>query len=126
MKLKKCKYCGLLFSEKNFGVALTTKKKIYRRNKCRDCYRTTKKALQKKYRDWIVSYKKEHQCAVCGNNDFRTFEFHHKRSDDKTFDVASYITDGRGFNQIKKEIAKCTLLCANCHRILHYNKRHGV
>ena len=44
-KLKKCEYCNKYYPESDFGVALSTPKKIYKRLKCRFGYGKTKKLL---------------------------------------------------------------------------------
>ncbi|MFC1612350.1 hypothetical protein ACFL29_00690 [Patescibacteria group bacterium] len=120
--MKKCDYCNKNYPEDDFGVALTTKNKIFRRRKCRFCYRETKKKLRKKYRKLISDYKKEQKCRDCGINDHRVLEFHHLDATNKDFDIGNLLNSGRGFDNIKKEIKKCIVICANCHRILHYKE----
>lgn len=115
---KKCDYCGISFPEDNFGVALTTSTKIYRRRKCRDCYRMTKQALIQQYFQWINEYKKDRGCNRCGIADPRVLDFHHKKGEDKLFTVGGF-RRSVGFDRIKAEVEKCEIVCANCHRILH-------
>jgi len=123
-KDKLCRYCGRLCPEDAFGVALTTKIKVYRRHKCRDCYRSTKKALIARHYDWLSSYKRERGCARCGVADPRVLDFHHKDKKDKLFGIGGYRRE-IGFQRLKDEIEKCEVVCANCHRILHDEVRNG-
>lgn len=47
-------------------------------------------------------------------------EFHHIiNPKDKEFSPANAYSWGWGIERIKKEISKCIVLCANCHRKLH-------
>ncbi len=121
--MKQCKYCHKYYPESEFGVALTTEKKIYRRNKCKNCYQETKRQLQQKYKKWIADYKKEQRCSMCGFADHRALEFHHLGN--KEFSIAKYAYYHYGFKRLKKEIEKCVVLCANCHRILHDKERNN-
>jgi hypothetical protein len=124
-KIKKCKYCNEYYPEEYFGVALTTKDKVYRRQKCRNCYRETKKDLQYKYRTWIDEYKTEKKCCECGINDYRVLEFHHKNGSEKEFSIGEISTKGYGLKKIERELQKCLVICANCHRILHYKIKNN-
>ena len=121
---KLCRYCHKYYPESDFGVALTTKNKVYRRHKCRYCYRATKKELKDKYSQWIADYKKENKCSKCGIVDCRVLEFHHLENKNKEFDIGFAINGHYGINRIKKEIEKCIILCSNCHRILHHEERN--
>jgi len=120
---KNCEYCNNYYPESKFGISLTTSKKIYRRNKCNKCYRKTKNELRKKYRKWITDYKKNKKCDICGIKDFRVLEFHHKNNLEKKFSIGNSLTNSCGIEKIKKEISKCKILCANCHRILHFKNK---
>ena len=126
--LKICRYCDKQYPEHDFGVAATFPNKIYRRQKCRYCYRQTKRDLIKRYRKWIEEYKQERQCKKCGVSDFRVLDFHHGGLEAKGFNVSDF-RHRVGFEKLKEEIEKCSLLCANCHRVVHYEagkKKSGM
>lgn len=58
------------------------------------------------------------KCCCCGyDNYWGALEFHHLDSEEKEFGVAS-ITH-HNFEKILKEVEKCIMVCANCHRELH-------
>lgn len=58
----------------------------------------------------------------CGESDPCALDFHHKNSEDKLFTLSSAAYKGRSFKEIEEEIAKCDILCANCHRKLHFSR----
>ena len=61
------------------------------------------------------------KCEKCGYDKHpAAMEFHHKTDIDKEFTIASVAN--RKWEIVKKEIAKCQLLCSNCHRILHSDR----
>ena len=119
---KRCNYCQKLFPEDAFGVALTTEKKIFRRRKCRDCYRLTKQVLISRYFKWINEYKIQRGCKRCKITDSRVLDFHHKNDKTKLFTIGGF-RRAVGFDRIQKEVKKCEVVCANCHRIIHDEKR---
>lgn len=121
--MKLCKYCNKYYPESYFGVALTTPKKVYRRNKCKNCYKETKKKLEKKYRQWLIDYKKKNKCSKCEITDYRVLEFHHLDSKNKEFNIENVFNKRCGLDRIKKEIKKCIIVCGNCHKIIHYKER---
>lgn len=80
--------------------------------------------LQKKYtktkrlkiKNLINNYKKNKPCIDCKILfDSIQMDFDHIR--DKKFNISKYSQGGWGINSIKQEIAKCELVCANCHRL---------
>lgn len=115
---KLCRYCGKHYPEDSFGVALTTTGKTYRRRKCRDCYRATKKLLIDKHYAWLNEQKQVAGCHRCGIKDPRVLDFHHKKGEDKLFGIGGARREV-GSAKLKAEIEKCVVVCANCHRILH-------
>ncbi len=125
--MKQCRYCHKQYPESDFGVAKTTPDKIYRRRKCRYCYRKTKSALRDRKRGWIDEYKGNLGCEKCGIKDFRVLDFHHRSEKDKEFSIADFYYYQFSLDKIKEEIAKCEVVCANCYRILHYeNKKNAL
>ena len=65
-------------------------------------------------------------CSKCGYDKcFAAIDFHHRTRGDKTKDVGTMIANNYNVDNITKvleEIEKCDVLCANCHRELHYLK----
>lgn len=122
--MKLCRYCKREYPESYFGVALTTKDKVYRRHKCKFCYLDTKKIRKNRNREWLASFKKGKVCSKCGISDFRVLDFHHIDPSKKEFSISfNYLN--LGIDKIMQEIKKCDILCANCHRITHYEEMVG-
>lgn len=68
-------------------------------------------------------YKKTLKCANCDEKHPACLEFHHANGD-KLFDVSSAASSRAwSINKLKTEIAKCVVLCSNCHKKHHYNER---
>jgi hypothetical protein len=58
------------------------------------------------------------ECHDCNTKDARVLEFDHRPGSEKKFNVAKAISGStRSWKTIKKEIDKCDIVCANCHRI---------
>jgi len=62
-------------------------------------------------------------CQFCGyNKNISSLEFHHKNPNIKEIEISNIIRkDMKNFkiDNIKEELDKCILLCANCHQELH-------
>lgn len=57
------------------------------------------------------------KCQRCGYNKcIAALDFHHA-IEEKEFNISKYMET---WSIIEKEIEKCVLLCANCHREEHY------
>ena len=68
----------------------------------------------------LNEYKASRGCVLCGNKDYRCLEFHHRDPGAKEFNVSSGLADGHGMDRMFREMDKCDVICANCHRILHH------
>jgi transcription elongation factor Elf1 len=90
--------------------------RYYYRNKENELQRINKRKLRIK--KWLQKYKADRGCSKCGEQDPRCLDFHHKR-DNKNKGIAELTHSGYSKEKIKKEIRKCTLVCANCHRKIH-------
>jgi hypothetical protein len=119
--MKLCKYCNKSYPESDFGIAKTTQQKVYRRNKCRYCYRKTKNTLKESRRGWLIEHKESVGCKQCGLKDHRVLDFHHHG--DKSFSISEYYYHQYSLENLKLEVDKCEILCANCHRIHHFEQR---
>ncbi len=72
---------------------------------------------------WIQNYKKTQKCGRCGEDHPSTLDFHHRNNKEKEFPISK--CRDYGLKRIKAEIAKCDVLCANCHRKLHWDNKTG-
>lgn len=76
-------------------------------------------------RSYIRLYKESHCCEVCGEARTVCLDFHHRDPDSKKFSLSDAET--YSIARIDKEIKKCILVCANCHRVIHADDvRAGV
>jgi 5-methylcytosine-specific restriction endonuclease McrA len=64
-------------------------------------------------------YKLERGCAHCGYKEHAVaLDFHHINPEEKTIEVSRvWKTGWKQQEKLKKEIEKCIILCANCHRV---------
>jgi hypothetical protein len=72
-----------------------------------------RKALVAERMAYLVAYLREHPCVDCGEADPVVLEFDHLR--DKEFGIGKGFRD-RGWKSVLDEMAKCEVVCANCHR----------
>tara|TARA_Y100000310_G_scaffold13838_1_gene14134 strand:- start:15921 stop:16607 length:687 start_codon:yes stop_codon:yes gene_type:complete len=79
-----------------------------------------KRARQKEMREWVDSLKKEMDCNKCGEERWYCLEYHHIDPKTKRFSIADAVSGYYGKEAILKEMEKCVVLCANCHKELHY------
>lgn len=76
-------------------------------------YKARAKRKRDELREFIRQYKESHPCTDCGiQYPFYVMQFDHLR--DKTMHVGVMVNLGN-LNKIKDEIAKCEVVCANCH-----------
>jgi len=77
---------------------------------------------RKKIREMAIKYKGE-KCIFCGYDKcIRALEFHHIENNGKDFGISEKGYT-RSWDRVKKELDKCILVCANCHRELHAGLR---
>jgi hypothetical protein len=57
-------------------------------------------------------------CGYCKN--YSALAFHHKDPKNKKFNIDSRQCSNRSCKTLLEEVAKCSLLCMNCHMELHH------
>jgi len=63
------------------------------------------------------------RCEGCGLRAYsRVFEFHHRDARSKDFGLSESGIPHR-WEKVVAELAKCVMLCANCHREVHAGMR---
>lgn len=80
-------------------------------------------AKRSEVRQWIAEYKKLLSCNRCGFKHPAALQFHHTGVGPKLFEIGSANTLQKSVKQVQDEIAKCEVICANCHAIHHYDER---
>ena len=68
---------------------------------------------------FIVDYLSTHPCSRCGYNNMLALEFHHRNPKTKIRSISAMFHNGDALKTLAKEIKKCDVLCANCHKIEH-------
>lgn len=62
------------------------------------------------------------KCQICGySKSSNALEFHHITPKEKKFSLSSIRGNPTNWENIKQELAKCILLCSNCHKEVHEN-----
>lgn len=121
-----CPKCGLTKPSTHFYDGRARGR---RGRQCRECAREQMRARYADLRAWLDAYKLEHGCVECGYKEHpAALEFDHLPGKDKTLNISVMIVVG-GFSKgrILEEIAKCELVCANCHRVRTVARRqHGA
>ncbi|WMI33749.1 HNH endonuclease [Streptomyces phage Patelgo] len=81
----------------------------------------SQEAILKRNFGYIKEYLSTHPCTDCGTDDIRVLEFDHLG--DKLYNIAQmrYYR----LEKIQAEVAKCEVVCANCHRIRTYTRANS-
>jgi hypothetical protein len=141
MATKICNHCGLEKDEEEFNWRY--KVLGIRNPACRDCQHAFNKdyyegdakerhlqqvkerteAAREAARDYVYQYLLLHPCEHCGEADIRALEFHHRDGSTKEMTITRMVSGGWSIKRIQSEIAKCSVLCASCHRKLTADER---
>jgi hypothetical protein len=73
---------------------------------------------------WYLELRQGKVCSSCGEDHPACIDFHHRDENKKELDVSKAVRYGWSKERILKEVVKCDVLCANCHRKLHWMVRH--
>jgi hypothetical protein len=119
--MKKCFQCKI---EKDYSLFYKNKAmKDGYSGLCKECQLSNERKNNQKARDWIVSLKKE--CSICKESRYWCLDFHHIDPSKKTINISEYSISGTASFETKKkkiseELENCIVVCANCHRDIHY------
>lgn len=130
MQRKICTICKKMKNKSEYNKNKTRKDGL--QNLCRACsnnqskfyYKENKEIHKKMVRarnvkiisenqQKIVKFLKKNPCK-CGEKDICCLDFDHISN--KSKNISTMLKDAYSWESIKKEIAKCQVLCANCHR----------
>lgn len=135
MKIKKCTICKKELPLTEFATRKDRKNLLYQSN-CKACQKEYRKKHYEKnkekyiqkavkykqdFRKWFSEYKSTLSCESCGDSRYWVLDFHHKNPNEKDSEVSQLVTKCSK-KLLQEEINKCKVLCANCHRDLHYKE----
>lgn len=118
-----------------FRFSFKNKEKNIYASMCKDCHSKYNKGWynrnkesriknianrKKEIQEFIRNYKGEFSCEICGESHPACLVFHHIDDNKKEYDVSTMGKLGLSKEKIAREISKCKILCANCHRKLHF------
>jgi len=82
--------------------------------------REHQKLWKRATKDWFWRLKASLSCVRCGFDHPAALHFHHPT--DKTVEVSRMVNRNVSRAKIEAEIAKCEVICANCHAIEHWDQ----
>jgi hypothetical protein len=86
-----------------------------------------RKAAELAARRAFVATMKDKPCMDCGvQYPSCVMEWDHRPGEIKLFTISQGVNRGRPLAELLAEIAKCDLVCANCHRIRTHITRKGT
>ena len=93
-------------------------------SECAEKKKLQKATLQAKMREYVFAYKLEKGCADCGYNQHSAaLHFDHLPGTVKSDNVA-HMLQRSGMKTLQNELAKCEVVCANCHAVRTWNRSH--
>ena len=113
-----CKYCDQKFFTRVDHLKLGRGR--FHSPKCSTRYHNENSENKKGY---VRNIKNNECCSEenCDESRNCCLDFHHNKNekDNKEGIISSMVRDGASFQELKKEIEKCELICANCHQSKH-------
>lgn len=76
-------------------------------------------------RSAVFGFLSKKSCVDCGEKDPIVLDFDHKDPKKKYKPVSKLMSGHWSWETVKKEIKKCTVRCANCHRRKSYKEQNG-
>lgn len=107
-------------SHRDRDAALAYRRKWYRQNlpKIADKLRRQDRARAHRVLKWVRNFKMAAGCADCGYNEHHAaLEFDHVRGEKRI-----NVCNAKSIAQAQAEIAKCEVVCSNCHRIRTFER----
>lgn len=110
---------GVELPEGESWDSLTPFQRHYYRNKTE--YIEKNKERRDQLRRKVSKYKSRRGCSRCSEDHISCLDFHHESADEKEENISRMVEKTYSWESILKEIQKCELICANCHRKIHAN-----
>jgi protein-arginine kinase activator protein McsA len=82
-------------------------------------------AARDRLKEAFRQLKSEMKCSRCPETHVAALQFHHTDPSKKEFSISMAVQSNWSKDRIMNEIAKCEVLCANCHLKHHWSERHA-
>lgn len=99
-----CRPCRALYKQEHYAAN--------RQRYINNAARRTRRVAEERW-VFLIDFFLIHPCVDCGEDDPLVLEFDHRG--DKKFGIAAGIRT-RNWETVLEEMAKCDVVCANCHR----------
>lgn len=110
-----CKLCGKIRSKCYYQRNLTKHKEVVRSRKI---------LVVSENKQRMLTYLSNVRCKDCSETDPIVLEFDHVRGNKRNH-VSKLLAQGSSWGSILQEIAKCDVVCANCHRRRTYTRSNS-
>ena len=118
-----CKVCRGLRAKENFEHLQEWRRKY---NEATKTKRQLRGMERRRVAKEFVDALKNAPCADCGNVFHPVaMDFDHV-GDDKVMGVSTLVGSAYNLDLIREEIAKCELVCANCHRVRTHLRKQNL
>jgi hypothetical protein len=137
--MKRCPRCQETLSDDRFNRNKRNKDGLS--SYCSECQRTYNREHYEKRPDYYkdkakkrlceliewVNAKKDVPCADCGRRwPPVAMDFDHRDGEKKAKEVSLLVRDGVTKRRLEREIAKCDVVCACCHRLRTEKRHHAL
>jgi hypothetical protein len=125
--MRKCRLCGIDKAEENFRLRGGGRNGL--QADCTECTNKRAREYRQQTRDKVGDYKIAKGCECCG---FKAehpcqLDLDHIDPSTKTYKGAHKAYDaGWSWERVEEEIAKCTVLCKNCHSLRTHTEGHWI
>jgi len=127
-QMKTCTSCGIEQKHTSFKMRWSKGRQAgTRQAQCNRCLyvKYTRPSTERKMKE-IHDYQLEKGCVDCGYNKHpAALEFDHVNSEEKRFNIGEEV-GCLSREELWAEIAKCEVVCANCHAIRTATRRELV
>ena len=127
-QMKTCKSCFISLPEAKFKFRATTGRQSGQRHSmCNRCLyvKYTRPEAERKVKE-VHEYQMEKGCVNCGYKEHPSaLEFDHLPGTEKLFNIGEKM-GSYSRTILWEEIAKCDVVCANCHAVRTFNRRKKV
>ncbi len=133
-----CSRCRAFRTRREFALRTSGKPQCW----CRACFREYWKQHYQRHKSYYFAKADAHEdrrrrlirdaksvpCADCGRlYPYYVMDFDHRPGEYKLFAVSAAVTSvRRSLEALRAEIAKCDVVCANCHRERTHQRRKCV